>query len=275
MAKKKLTALELKLKKLGLLAKAYTDAVAAAGKVNIIEASTADTGYLKTYIFAAGVSQESDVVASGNGKNLIGKVNIPKDFLVTAVKRCTVEAGTGANEGKWMVTKENGAAVTPYEAPSSVNAEGVWAIFTINVKEGSATDEYLTVNLSELIDVYTGGNGIDVTSNVITIDLDANGGLEFTGSTDGEKQLAIKIDSSNANGLALTSAGLKLNLATTSAAGAMSAADKVKLNKALTSDDIENLSDAELASWFGYADNSTMVTTTLPAVSDDSIADEE
>lgn len=275
MAKKKLTALELKLKKLGLLAKAYTDAVAAASKVNIIEAGTAETGFLKTYIFASGVAQESEVIASGAGKNLIGKINIPKDFLVTGVKRATVEAGTDANVGKWMVTKENGSAVTPYEAPASVNAAGVWAIFTINVKEGSATDEYLTVNLSELIDVYTGGNGIDVTGNVITIDLDANGGLEFTGSTDGSKQLAIKIDSSNANGLALTSAGLKLNVATTTAAGAMSAADKVKLDKALTSDDIDHLSDAEMASWFGYASDSAMVVTTLPAVSDDSIEDEE
>lgn len=275
MAKKKLTALELKLKKLGLLAKAYTDAVAAASKVNIIEAGTAETGFLKTYIFASGVTQESEVIASGAGKNLIGKINIPKDFLVTGVKRVTVEAGTDANVGKWMVTKENGSAVTPYEAPASVNAAGVWAIFTINVKEGSATDEYLTVNLSELIDVYTGGNGIDVTGNVITIDLDANGGLEFTGSIDGSKQLAIKIDSSNANGLALTSAGLKLNVATTTAAGAMSAADKVKLDKALTSDDIDHLSDAEMASWFGYASDSAMVVTTLPAVSDDSIEDEE
>lgn len=276
MAKKKLTALELKLKKLGFLAKSYTDAVAAAGKVNIIEQGTAETGYLKTYIFAAGVSQEQDVVASGNGKNLIGKINIPKDFLVTGVKRVNVEAGTDANDGKWMITKEDGVAVgTPYEAPAAINAAGVWALFTINVKEGTATSEYLAVNLSELIDVYTGGNGIDVTSNVITIDLDANGGLEFTGSTDGSKQLAIKIDSSNANGLALTSAGLKLALATQSAAGAMSAADKTKLDKAITSDDYANLSDAEMASWFGYADNSTMVTTTLPAVSDDSIADEE
>ena len=274
MSKKKLSALELKLKKLGLLAKSYTDAKAAAEKVNIIEQGTPESGYLKTYIFAAGVSQEQDVIASGNGKNLIGKINIPKDFLVTGVKRVTVEAGTGANEGKWMVTKENGTAVTAYEAPSSVNAAGIWAIFTINVKSGSADNEYLSVNLSELIDVYTGGNGIDVTSNVITIDLDSNGGLEFTGSTDGSKQLAIKIDSSNANGLALTSAGLKLALATQSAAGAMSAADKTKLDKALTTDDYALLSDAEMGSWFGYASDSTMVTTTLPAVSDDSITDE-
>lgn len=276
MTKKKLSELELKIKKVAVLAKDYTDKSIGESGVHIIEQGTPETGYLKTYIFANGVENEADVIASGAGKNLIGKVNIPKDFLVKGVKRVTVEAGTGADDGKWMVTKENGTAVTPYEAPTGVNAAGVWAIFTINVKEGTATDEFLAVNLSELIDVYTGGNGIDVTTNVITIDLDPNGGLEFTGSTDGSKQLAVKIDSSNANGLALTSAGLKLNLASPStngaggSAGAMSAADKEKLDNL----DIDLLTDAELGSWFGYDANSTMVTTTLPAVSDDSITDE-
>jgi hypothetical protein len=271
MSKKKLSELELKLKKLGILAKSYTDAKVLANQVHMIEQGTAESGYLKTYIFAIGVSQESEVTQD----NLIGKVNIPKDFLVTGVKRVTVIAGTGADEGKWMITHENGAAVTPYEAPSSINAAGIWALFTINVKSGSATDEYLAVNLSELIDVYTGGDGIDVSNNVITIDLDPAGGLQLTGSTTGAKKVAIKIDSANANGLALTSDGLKLALATQSAAGAMSAADKTKLDKALTDDDIELLSDAELGSWFGYASDSTMVTTTLPAVSDDSIVDED
>ena len=276
MTKKKLSELELKVKKVGVVAKSYTDEQIEAKRVHIIEQGTPETGYLKTYIFAEGATQESEVVASGNGKNLIGKVNIPKDFLVKTAKNVTVEAGTGADQGKWMVTKENGVAVTPYEAPSVITAAGIFALFTINVKEGTATDEYLAINLSELVQAYTGGNGIDVTSNVITIDLDANGGLEFTGSTEGSKQLAIKIDSSNANGLALTSAGLKLGLASAStngaggSAGAMSAADKEKLDKL----GIDLLTDAEIGSWFGYAANSTMVTTTLPAVSDDSITDE-
>lgn len=289
MTKKKLSKTALAIKKQGVMSKQYTDLKAGAEKVYIIEAGTADTGYLKTYLFARGVNSENDVIASGNGANLIGKINIPKDFLVTGVKRVTVEAGTGANEGKWMVTKENGTAVTAYEAPSSVNAAGVWAIFTINVKSGSATDEYLTVNLSELIDVYTGGNGVDVTSNVITIDLDANGGLTFTGSTDGSKQLAIKLDSSNANGLALTSAGLKLALAQAStngaggSAGAMSAQDKENLDDLVEDTDVSLLTDAEIASWYGFditgtpaeGSDAAAVKAALQAVSDDSITDEE
>lgn len=255
MAKKKLSALELKLKKLGILAKEYTDAVAAAGKVNLIEAATATSGYLKTYIIAAGVDTEGAVVESGEGKNLIGKINIPKDFLVKSATVETVET-----------------ADAPY---SGAQVGDKYIDFVINSKDNDATASHVYLPVNDLVDVYTGGNGVNISnSNVVSLDLDANGGLELTGSTDGQKQLAIKLDSTNANGLALTSAGLKLALATQSAAGAMSAADKVKIDKALTSDDIALLSDAEMGSWFGYASDSTMVTTTLPAVSDDSITDE-
>ena len=257
MSKKKLSAIELKLKKLGIVAKQYTDAVAAAGKVNLIEQATAESGYLKTYILALGVDNESDVVASGTGKNLVGKINIPKDFLV---KSATVETVATAD--------------TPYAGAQVGDKYIDFVINTKDTAQGSESASHVYLPVNELVDVYTGGNGVNVSnSNVISLDIDTNGGLELTGSTDGQKQLAIKLDSSNANGLALTSAGLKLALATQSTAGAMSAADKTKLDKAITSDDIALLSDAELASWFGY--NSTEAATILGSVSDDSITDEE
>lgn len=257
MSKKKLSAIELKLKKLGIVAKQYTDAVAAAGKVNLIEQATAESGYLKTYILALGVDNEASVVASGTGKNLVGKINIPKDFLV---KSATVETVATAD--------------TPYAGAQVGDKYIDFVINTKDTAQGSESASHVYLPVNELVDVYTGGNGVNVSnSNVISLDLDTNGGLELTGSTDGQKQLAIKLDSSNANGLALTSAGLKLALATQSTAGAMSAADKTKLDKAITSDDIALLSDAELASWFGY--NSTEAATILGSVSDDSITDEE
>ena len=256
MAKKKLSTLEQKLKKLGLVAKAYTDAVAAAGKVNLIEQATAESGYLKTYILAAGVDDESDVVSSGAGKNLIGKINIPKDFLV---KSATVETVATAD--------------SPY---SGAQVGDKYVDFVINTKDtaqGSETASHVYLPVNDLVDVYTGGNGVNISnSNVVSLDLDTNGGLELTGSTDGQKQLAIKLDSSNANGLALTSAGLKLALATQSAAGAMSAADKIIVDKALTDDDIELLSDNEIGSWFGF--DSTATAAALTGFSDDSITDE-
>ena len=63
--------------------------------------------------------------------------------------------------------------------------------------------------MNELVDAYTSGNGIDISvSNVVS----------------------VKIDSANANGLEVGAAGLKLNAATASTPGAMSAADKTKLD---------------------------------------------
>lgn len=72
---------------------------------------------------------------------------------------------------------------------------------------GNAVDS--TISVDDLVDAYTGGNGIDI---------------------DGSNVVSVTIDSENANGLAVTSAGVKLPLATTSAAGAMSAADKTTID---------------------------------------------
>lgn len=262
MTKKKLSELEVKLKKHARIARQYTDDKLVASKVYLIEQATAETGYLKTYILAEGVSAEAGVVASGAGKNLIGKINIPKDFLV---KSATVET---------VATNDS-----PY---TGAVAGDKYLDFVINSKDNDATASHVYLPVNDLVDVYTGGNGVTVSnSNVISLDIDANGGLELTGSIDGEKQLSIKLDSTNANGLALTSAGLKLALATTSSAGAMSAADKTIVDKALTDDDIALLTDAEMASWFGYDITGTLesgtpeyaLKTALDGLSDDSITD--
>ena len=85
--------------------------------------------------------------------------------------------------------------------------------FVINSKgaDDTATHIYLPVN--ELVDAYTSGNGIEVSaSNVIS----------------------AKIDSANANGLGVTASGFKLDLATATTPGALSAADKAKLDSVAT-----------------------------------------
>lgn len=243
MSKKKLSALELKLKKLGVLAKSYTDAVAAAGSVNLIEKATANTGYLKTYILAKGVSTEANVT----NDNKIGEIDIPKDFLVKSGKLLSVVAGTGDNTGKWMVTAENDTAVTAYEAPTGVTAAGQWIDLVINSQGADATDSHVCINATQLVDIYTAGNGLSLSQGAFSVAL-----------------------GTNTNGLSVSANGLELAVATSSTAGAMSAADKAKLDNLYAL-----LTDAELGSWFGYAANSDMVTTTLPAVSDDSLTDEE
>lgn len=273
MAKKQLSKLELLLKKISTVSKLYADSVVAAGGLRKYEKGTPNTGYLKTIILSAKTTQ---VEAEADPNKI--EIDIPKDFLVNSAKLLTVEAGTGANEGKWMVTKEDNVAVAEsYEAPAQVTGAGQWLDFVINVKEGTATDEHVCVDLSTFIVIYTNGNGIDLTNNVFSIKLrmsgnDANSGLAF----DANGNMYIDIDANNANGLSITADGLKLALAQAStngvggAAGAMSAADKERLDGLNT----DLLTDAEIGSWFGYASDSTMVTTTLPAVSNDSITDE-
>ena len=268
MSKKKLSELELKFKKLAMLAKSYTDSKVDAEKVCLIEKATANSSCLKTYILAAGVSTEADVT----NDNKIGEIDIPKDFLVKGGKMLTVESGTGANEGKYMVTAEQGTAVgSPYEAPAGVNAAGQWIDLIINTQDNDATASHIVFDVTKLVDIYTNGNGLNLSNGVFSIKLNAaNPGLAVDGN--GLKLIL----GSNTNGLSITANGLELATATPSAsgvggsAGAMSAKDKENLDKSNS----DLLTDAELGSWFGYADNSAMVTTTLPAVSDDSLTDE-
>ena len=81
--------------------------------------------------------------------------------------------------------------------------------FVINSKTADDTASHVYLPVNELVDAYTSGNGIDISaSNVVS----------------------VKIDSANANGLEVGAAGLKLNAATASTPGAMSAADKAKLD---------------------------------------------
>ena len=144
---------------------------------SIVKQGTAESGYLSTYYLTKGGEQVGE------------KINIPKDFLVNSADILEVE-------------EEN----QPYDG---AQVGDLYIDFVINSKgaDDTATHIYLPVN--ELVDAYTGGNGIEVsTANVIS----------------------AKIDSVNANGLGVTAAGFKLDLATTSNAGAMSAADKAKLD---------------------------------------------
>lgn len=129
------------------------------------------------------------------GETAVGNINIPK-FLV--VKSGSVVTGT------W-----NG---TTFEEDQSQpgNSQGKAIKLVINDSADSGTDDdVLYINVADLCDVYTGGTGIDIsTDNVVS----------------------VKLDPDKANGLNLSSDGLALNPASQSAAGAMSAADKAKLD---------------------------------------------
>jgi len=65
----------------------------------------------------------------------------------------------------------------------------------VNVKEGTATDEHIYLNVKDLVDVYTAGDGIIVdSSNVIKINLASAGGLELLTGSSLTKEVAVKID---------------------------------------------------------------------------------
>ena len=152
--------------------------VADLDEYTLTKATTADTGFLATYQLFKGDTAVGD------------KINIPKDFLV---KSATLETCSTAD-----------TPVTGYVVGDK------YIDFVINDKDGTGTGTHLYLLVSDLVDTYTAGNGIDITNNAI----------------------AVEVDSSNANGLSVGANGVALATATASTAGAMSAADKDKLDNA-------------------------------------------
>ena len=161
--------------------------------------STANTGYAASYTIKA------------NGTALSPDIDIPKDWLLTAVDKGTVTAADKQAGGKF--------------ADDSDFAVGDrYVDMTFNVKAGGAeTATHIYLNVQEFIDLYTNGNGLNL----------SNG------------EFSIKIDSSSVGGLTVGSNGLKLAVVTADTysggsktadgvAGAMSSADKYKLDQIST-----------------------------------------
>ena len=152
---------------------------------SIVKESTPDTGYFATYQLYGHVGSGSASPISGSAK-----INIPKDYLVKSGEVKTVTAAD----------KEEGGIF--YNNPDFLVGDK-YIDFVVNVKEGSATDEHMYINVKDLVDVYTGGDGISVNgSNVISVDLASAGGLELTG-TSPNKQVGIKIDSTSSDQIVL------------------------------------------------------------------------
>lgn len=80
--------------------------------------------------------------------------------------------------------------------------------FVVNTAEGIGNESHIYLSVQELVDAYKGSDSIDVSAT---------------------NEISIRLDIANTNGLEITTDGLKLNLATDTTAGAMSAADHKKL----------------------------------------------
>ena len=274
MGKLTLSALAILIKKAVIGVIKYIDLKINANSIHIFEKAIANNGYLKTYVVTTAAS-----LAAVTALNTIGEIDIPKDFLLKDSVQLTVVEGTDANEGKFMVTEEDNVAVeTPYEANAQVNAAGSWLDLIVNTQAGDETAVHQLINLSKFIDVYSNGLGLNLSGKTFSIKLNATASGLYV-DVDG---LKILVDPNNANGLDITAAGLKLALATQSAAGAMSAEDKGNLDGLVEDMDMTLATDAEIASWMGYditgtpaeGSEAAQIKAALEGVSSDSITDE-
>ena len=122
--------------------------------------------------------------------------------------------------GKFDITNHAGTIIATVTVPSSVsmlqNAElvvdptgqpaGTYLHFTFKLADGTTSDLY--VDVTSLIDVYTAGPGIDLTSGKFSADLTANGGLEFSASGDAgtlQVDFANLVSSKTGNAITLAS----------------------------------------------------------------------
>lgn len=134
--------------------------------------TTAEEGYFATYQLFS-VDKDSEETAIG------AKINIPKDYLVKSASLGTVTAADKEAGGK-------------FENDSNFAVGDKYIDFVVNVKEGIATDEHIYLNVKDLVDAYTAGNGIAIDEN---------------------NEVSVVIDSNNANGLSVGENGVALAVA--------------------------------------------------------------
>ncbi len=143
----------------------------------IVKLGTATDGYLATYQL-----QKDGAKAGVN-------IDIPKDYLV---KSASIKTAVGDDD------------------PSGFPAGTKYIDFVINTydsQQGTGKESHIYLNVQDLVDAYTAGNGIEISE---------------------ENVVSAKVVS--ANGLSVDADGIKMGLASADSAGAMSAADFTKLD---------------------------------------------
>lgn len=140
----------------------------------VAKLETATAGYLASY----------QLQKDGTGVGAV--INVPKDYLV---KSASVKTSTGASD--------------PSGFPSGTKYID-FVVNTYDTSSGSGTESHIYLNVQDLVDVYTPGNGIDISdSNVISVKVVAGNGLSV-----GTNGIAMAAASESANG-AMTSAMVK------------------------------------------------------------------
>lgn len=150
-----------------------------------------EIGAAPEYVIEKEVTATSGFFASytlkKDGVQVGTKIDIPKDYLV---KSASIKESTGE------------------EDPSGLPAGVKYIDFVVNTSASDGQESHIYLNVNELVDAYTAGNGIEI---------------------DGSKNtVSAKVVA--ANGLSVDSQGIKLAVASTESAGALSAIDKQKLD---------------------------------------------
>ena len=155
---------------------ALEDAIDAGGTGSVVtveKQSTAESGYAATYI-----------VKQGNAQVGV-KINIPKDFLV---KSASVETVATAD--------------TPY---SGAAVGDKYIDFVVNTTDASETAQHIYLPVNELVDVYTAGNGIDISNaNVVSAVVDNTSESFLTVGANGLKLSGVQTAIDNGRDAAKT-----------------------------------------------------------------------
>lgn len=113
--------------------KTAVDSLSTTSNVTVEKLATAESGYAASYV----VKQNNTQVGA--------TINIPKDFLVKSASVETVETAGSPYQGAVVGEK--------------------YIDFVVNTTDASETAQHIYLPVNELVDVYTGGNGIDITSS--------------------------------------------------------------------------------------------------------------
>lgn len=158
-------------------------------KFSMVKLGTATEGYAASYELQF------------DGTKVGSTIDIPKDFMLqdAEIKTCTVDD----------------------EPVAGYNVGDLYFDFTVNVTSGgSSTAKHIYLLVADAFAGYDPGNGITISSGVISAKIDTNAGLEFIGNTEGEKSIGVKtgdgidIDSSTKAVKAKIGDGLQANSST-------------------------------------------------------------
>lgn len=148
----------------------------AIAEYSVVKLETATDGYLASY------QLQKDGAPAG------ATINIPKDYLVksASVKTATADDPSGFAEG----TKYIDFVVNTYDTDS-----------------GTGKESHIYLNVQDLVDIYTPGNGIEISeANAISVKVVAENGLSVDASG-----VKMGVASENTNGAMASTMVAKLN----------------------------------------------------------------